>query len=107
MQEYYAKIYEETRRTTFFVTTDIDEAIFLADRILVMTNVPAQVRAVLEVDLPRPRRLEDLIENDNANLIKMEALSLLHEEAMKSFARGSKAAADFIEAYAKRIQKPR
>jgi NitT/TauT family transport system ATP-binding protein len=106
MQEYYAKIYEETRRTTFFVTTDIDEAIFLADRILVMTNVPAQVRAVLEVDLPRPRRLEDLIENDGANLIKMKALSLLHEEAMKSFARGSKAAADFIEAYSRRIQKP-
>jgi NitT/TauT family transport system ATP-binding protein len=107
MQEYYAKLYEETRRTTFFVTTDIDEAIFLADRILVMTNVPAKVRAVLEVDLPRPRRLEDLIENDNANLIKMNALSLLHEEAMKSFARGSKAAADFIEAYSRRIQKPR
>jgi NitT/TauT family transport system ATP-binding protein len=106
MQEYYAKIYEETRRTTLFVTTDIDEAIFLADRMLVMTNVPAQVRAVIEVDLPRPRRLEDLIENDNANLIKMQALSLLHEEAMKSFARGSKAAADFIEAYAKRIHKP-
>jgi NitT/TauT family transport system ATP-binding protein len=105
MQEYYAKIYEEMRRTTFFVTTDIDEAIFLADRILVMTNVPAQVRAVIEVNLPRPRRLEDLIENDNANLIKMKALSLLHEEAMKSFARGSKAAADFIEAYARRIQK--
>jgi NitT/TauT family transport system ATP-binding protein len=107
MQEYYAKLYEETRRTTFFVTTDIDEAIFLADRILVMTNVPSRVRAVLDVNLPRPRRLEDLIENDNANLIKMNALSLLHEEAMKSFARGSKAAADFIEAYSRRIQKPR
>jgi NitT/TauT family transport system ATP-binding protein len=106
MQEYYANLYEETRRTTFFVTTDIDEAIFLADRILVMTNVPARVCAVLEVNLPRPRRLEDVIENDEANLIKMQALSLLHEEAMKSFARGSKAAADFIDAYSKRIRKP-
>jgi len=106
MQEYYAKLYEETRRTTFFVTTDIDEAIFLADRILVMTNVPARVRAVLEVNLPRPRRLEDVIENDDANLIKMQSLSLLHEEAMKSFARGSKAAADFIDAYSKRMRKP-
>ena len=106
MQEYYAKLYDETRRTTFFVTTDIDEAIFLADRILVMTNVPARVRAVLEVNLPRPRRLEDVIENDDANLIKMQVLSLLHEEAMKSFARGSKAAADFIDAYSRRIRKP-
>src|SRR5207245_6625074 len=77
MQEYYAKLYEETRRTTLFVTTDIDEAIYLADRLLVMTNAPARVRTVLEVNLPRPRRLEDVIEDDNANLIKMEALSLL------------------------------
>jgi NitT/TauT family transport system ATP-binding protein len=105
MQEYYANLYEETRRTTFFVTTDIDEAIYLADRLLVMTNAPACVRTVLEVNLPRPRRLEDVIEDDNANLIKMEALSLLHEEAMKSFSRGSRAAADFIEAYSKRVQK--
>ena len=56
MQEYYAKLYEEIRRTTFFVTTDIDEAIFLADRILIMTNIPTQVRAVIDVDLPRPRQ---------------------------------------------------
>jgi NitT/TauT family transport system ATP-binding protein len=105
MQDYYAKLYEETRRTTLFVTTDIDEAIFIADRILIMSNIPARVRAVLEVDLPRPRRLEDIIENDDANLIKMQALSLLHEEAMKSFARGSRAASDFVEAYAKRIRK--
>jgi NitT/TauT family transport system ATP-binding protein len=105
MQEYYAKLYEETRRTTLFVTTDIDEAIFIADRILVMTNIPTRVRAVIEVDLPKPRRLEDIIENDDANLVKMQALSLLHEEAMKSFVRGSKAASDFVEAYAKRMRK--
>jgi NitT/TauT family transport system ATP-binding protein len=35
----------------------------------------------------------------------MQALGLLHDEAMKSFARGSKAAADFVDAYAKRINK--
>jgi len=105
MQEYYSNLYEEFRRTTFFVTTDIDEAIYLADRILIMTNIPTQVRAVIDVDLPRPRRVEDITENDEANSIKMKALGLLHEEAMKSFARGSKAAADFVDAYAKRMVK--
>ena len=105
MQEYYANLYEEFRRTTFFVTTDIDEAIYLADRILIMTNIPTQVRAVIEVDLPRPRHIDDITENDAANAIKMKALGLLHEEAMKSFARGSKAAADFVDAYAKRMVK--
>ena len=98
MWEYYAALYEENRRTNFFVTTDIDEAIFLADRLLIMSNIPTQVRAVLEVDVPRPRRLADLIENDRSNEIKMEALSILHDEAMKSFSRGSKAAADFVDA---------
>lgn len=105
MQEYYANLYEEFRRTTFFVTTDIDEAIYLADRILIMTNIPTQVRAVIDVDLPRPRRVDNITESESANAIKMEALALLHEEAMKSFARGSKAAADFVDAYSKRVNK--
>jgi NitT/TauT family transport system ATP-binding protein len=105
MWEYYAAIYEENRRTNFFVTTDIDEAIFLADRLLVMSNIPTQVRAVIDIDLPRPRKPLDLFENDRANAIKMQALSILHEEAMKSFSRGSKAAADFVVAYSKRVAK--
>jgi NitT/TauT family transport system ATP-binding protein len=105
MWEYYSRLFEETRRTNFFITTDIDEAIFLADRLLIMSNIPTQVRAVLEIDVPRPRTQLDLVENDRANEIKMQALSILHEEAMKSFSRGSKAAADFVEAYSKRVSK--
>ena len=105
MWEYYSRLFEETRRTNFFVTTDIDEAIFLADRLLIMSNIPTQVRAVLEIDVPRPRTQLDLVENDRANEIKMHALSILHEEAMKSFSRGSKAAADFVEAYSRRVAK--
>jgi NitT/TauT family transport system ATP-binding protein len=70
-----------------------------------MSNIPTQVRAVLEIDVPRPRTQLDLVENDRANEIKMQALSILHEEAMKSFSRGSKAAADFVEAYSKRVAK--
>ena len=105
MWEYYSGLYEESGRTNFFVTTDIDEAVFLADRILIMSNIPTQVRAVLEVDLPRPRKLIDMVTSDRANEIKMQALSILHEEAMKSFSRGSKAAADFVEAYTKRVAK--
>jgi NitT/TauT family transport system ATP-binding protein len=103
MWEYYASLYEESRRTNFFVTTDIDEAVFLADRIIIMTNIPTRVRAVLDIDMPRPRKLIDLIEDDRANDVKMQALAVLHEEAMKSFSGGSRAATDFIEAYSKRV----
>lgn len=103
MWEYYARLFEENRRTNFFVTTDIDEAIFLADRLLIMTNIPTRVRAVLDVDIPRPRKLQDIVTNDQANAVKMEALSLLHEEAMKSFTGSSKAASDFVDAYSRRM----
>ena len=70
MQEYYANLYDEFRRTTFFVTTDIDEAIYLADRILIMTNIPTQVRSVIDVKLPRPRQVENITESDEATRSK-------------------------------------
>lgn len=105
MWEYYSALYEENQRTNFFVTTDIDEAIFLADRLLIMSNIPTQVCTILEVDVPRPRKLLQIVENDRFSEIKMQALSILHAEAMKSFTRGSKAAGDFVEAYSRRVEK--
>ena len=102
MVDYLAKLCEDEKRTNFFVTTDIDEAIFLADRLIIMSACPTKVRAIIEVDLPRPRDYTAIFRDDRANAIKLEALSLLHEEAMKAFAGGSKAAADFIEAYSRR-----
>ncbi|MES9826722.1 MAG: ABC transporter ATP-binding protein [Candidatus Thiodiazotropha sp.] len=102
MWEYYAGLYEEKRDTNFFITTDIDEAIFLADRLLIMTNLPTSTRAVIEVDIPRPRTIDDLANNSRANEIKIEVMKILHDEAMKSFSGGSKAAADFLDAYSKR-----
>ena len=104
MQEYYAELFEESGRTHFFITTDIDEAIFLADRLLIMSNVPMQVHSIIEVDLPRPRRLSDILESDRANEIKFRAISQLHAEAMKAFAGGSRAATDFVEAYSRRLK---
>lgn len=102
MLEYYATLGTTQDRTSFFVTTDIDEAIFLADRLLIMGHLPTRVRAVIDVDLARPRSLAAVVSDDRANAIKREALSLLHEEAMRSFAGGSKPAADFVEAYRRR-----
>jgi NitT/TauT family transport system ATP-binding protein len=103
MLDYYARLSEEQPRTNLFVTTDIDEAIFLADRLLVMSHIPTRVREVIDVDLPRPRNFTDLLQDNRANAIKMAALSLLHEEAMKGFAGGRRAASDFIEAYRRRV----
>jgi NitT/TauT family transport system ATP-binding protein len=103
MLEYYATLREESPRTDFFVTTDVDEAIFLADRLIVMSHIPTRVRAVIEVDLPRPRSLTTIMSDDRTNALKMEALSLLHEEAKSSFAAGGRATADFVAAYGRRF----
>ncbi len=52
------RIWEAERKTILFVTHDIDEAIQLADRVLVMSRRPATVQQIVEVDLPRPRDLD-------------------------------------------------
>jgi len=102
MEEYYSRLFETSGCTHFFITTDIDEAIYLADRLLIMSNAPLRVREVIDVDLPRPRRRADVIADDCANDLKMKALAILHEEAIKSFALGDQKAADFVEAYSRR-----
>ncbi len=98
MQEFFLRLFEENRRTNLFVTSEIDEAIFLADRIIVLSNRPANVRKVIEVNLPRPRDYK-MLNSPEAYEIKREAMGILHEEAMKSFKSGS--GSDFAEAYGK------
>ncbi|MCK5150848.1 MAG: ABC transporter ATP-binding protein [Candidatus Thorarchaeota archaeon] len=55
IQEEFLRVWEETGSTILFVTHNVDEAVFMSDRILVMSNVPAKIIAEYEVDLPRPR----------------------------------------------------
>jgi NitT/TauT family transport system ATP-binding protein len=106
MQEYYVRLFEENQITNLFVTSELEEAIFLADRLVILSNRPAKVRKILTIDLPRPRELHVLTSDEYLNY-KKEALEILHEEAMRAFASGSRvAAADFLEAYAEIEKKP-
>ncbi len=105
MQEYYVRLFETKPGTNLFVTTEIDEAIFLADRLVIMSNRPASIRKVIEVNLPRPRQFQMLTSKEYLNY-KRDALEILHVEAMKAFARGKQDAADFMEAYSKTAGNP-
>jgi ABC-type nitrate/sulfonate/bicarbonate transport system ATPase subunit len=58
MQDFLLEIWEEERKTALLVTHDIDEAIYLADRTVLMTAHPGRVREIIRVDLPRPRRYD-------------------------------------------------
>jgi nitrate/nitrite transport system ATP-binding protein len=62
IQEELIKIWEETQQTVFMITHDVDEAILLSDRILLMTNGPrARVAESVKVSIPRPRNRTDII----------------------------------------------
>lgn len=58
LQEYFLKLFEDTQLTTLFITSELEEALFLADRIYVMGEAPNNINEMLEIDLPRPRTLE-------------------------------------------------
>jgi NitT/TauT family transport system ATP-binding protein len=101
MQEYYLRLFEESRRTSLFVTSELEEAIFLADRLIILTNRPSRVKKVMDVDLPRPRTYQALA-SPRYLALKEEALDALHEEAVRAFATGTSGAYDLVEAYRRR-----
>ena len=55
LQEEFLRVWEKTGSTILFVTHNVDEAVFMSDRILVLSNIPAKIIAEYEIDLPRPR----------------------------------------------------
>jgi len=58
MQEELTRLWERTGKTIVFVTHDIDEAVYLGDRVVVLTARPGRIREEIRIDLPRPRGLE-------------------------------------------------
>jgi NitT/TauT family transport system ATP-binding protein len=80
MQELVLALWEELHMTVVFVTHEVDEAIYLSDRVAVLTRRPAQVKAWLDVPLPRPRA-HTLLTTPEFSRLKREALDLLLGES--------------------------
>ncbi|HEY1797526.1 MAG TPA: ABC transporter ATP-binding protein [Stellaceae bacterium] len=84
MQESLLRIWSEFGITVLFVTHDIDEALFLADRVLVMSASPGHIIADLQVPLARPRQPE--IATDDAFIrLKRQCLEKIRAESMRAF----------------------
>ncbi len=82
MQELLTSVWEQHRLTVLFVTHDVEEAIYISDRVLVMTNRPGRIKAEIEVDLPRPRAPEMV--SDPAFLgPKAELLDAIRAESLQ------------------------
>ena len=76
MQRWLETMWERFRWTVVLITHDVREAVFLSDRIYVLTPRPARVATVVEVDLPRPRTFDSFLETDFAR-IEAEVLGAL------------------------------
>ncbi|RYL95195.1 ABC transporter ATP-binding protein [Sporolactobacillus sp. THM7-4] len=79
MQTWLLQIWNDFRKTVLFVTHDIDEAIYLSDEIYVFTHRPGQIKARIDVGLPRPRNEETLMTGRFMDL-KKKLLVMLKEE---------------------------
>jgi NitT/TauT family transport system ATP-binding protein len=79
MQEMLLALWQELHMTVLFVTHDVDEAVFLSDRVLVLTKRPGRVKAEILIDLPRPRR-HTLLTSAEFMTLKRHAFDVLLSE---------------------------
>jgi NitT/TauT family transport system ATP-binding protein len=84
MQELLTGIWERHRLTVLFITHDVEEAVYLSDRVAVMTNRPGRIKAIVPIGLPRPRRY---------GIISSSEFQKLHREVMDAIRTESLAAA--------------
>ncbi len=59
MQQEILKIWEKEKTTVILVTHDIDEAVFLADRVVILSSRPGTIKKIVKIDVPRPRKRSD------------------------------------------------
>jgi nitrate/nitrite transport system ATP-binding protein len=80
LQEVLMEVWDRTKVTAVCVTHDVDEAILLADRVVMMTNGPqATIGKIVDVDLPRPRTRKALLEHPDYYKFRQEVLDFLEE----------------------------
>lgn len=83
MQEELLYIWQERRHTVIYITHDIEEALFLGDRIFVMSGRPGTLLEDISVDFSRPRNRLAIIENSTA--IRLRIWRMLHDEVLHDF----------------------
>ena len=85
MQELLLKVWEDHKVTVLFITHDVEEAIFLADRVVVLASRPGLVKREMAIDLKRPRRY-DIVTSPQFSEYKRDILADIREETLKVMA---------------------
>jgi NitT/TauT family transport system ATP-binding protein len=81
MQELLTVIWEQHRLTVLFITHDVEEAVYLSDRVAVMTNRPGRIKNVIPVNLDRPRAY-DIVSSPEFQSIQREVLDSIRSESI-------------------------
>lgn len=89
VHEFLLRVYDRLKKTIFFITHDLEEAIFLGSRVVIMTTRPCQVKQLVEVDLPRPRDIQARASARYRDIRNM-VVDAVHEEAKKAFEAGER-----------------
>lgn len=87
MHEALLEIFYKNRVTIFFITHDLEEAIFLGHRVVIMTTRPCRPKKILDIDIPHPRNYSVLTTKRFREFMD-ETAAAVHEEAIKAFAAG-------------------
>jgi NitT/TauT family transport system ATP-binding protein len=86
MQAELLKMWNQTKKTVIFVTHQIEEAIYLSDRVVVFSARPAKIREIVKVDIPRPRSLS-VKRNKEFLELADQVWNIIEEEVLKSMGR--------------------
>ena len=89
MQAEFEKILSKTKQTVLFITHSIDEAITMGDRIVVMTAGPGRIKAILNVDIPRPRYNIDVRKHPRYQELRHQIWQMLKSEQQAQMERES------------------
>ena len=89
MHRHLLELYDATGNTIMFITHDLHEAVFLANRVFVMTTRPGTLKKWVDVDIPRPRSMDVKTSKKYFKYIQ-ETVDAVHEEARKAFERGER-----------------
>jgi len=87
MQEWLLDVWSELRKTVLFITHDVDEAVFLSDRVYVMSARPGRIVGELTIELPRPREPQMRL-GETFVAYRNELLERIRDETLRSFAAG-------------------
>jgi NitT/TauT family transport system ATP-binding protein len=86
MHDKVLEIWAKAKATILFISHDINEAVYLADKVVVLSKRPAHVMDVIEVDLPRPRKLE-MTESEEFFAVRNRVLDIFKDEIADSMIR--------------------